>query len=77
MIHRLPDGQAQATALNFSNRHITGQAGSEHFAVGDRLIDLWNHKTMGQIGTDRMLNVALEPHAGISLLLTPAERRGR
>jgi trehalose synthase len=72
MIHRLPDGQTQATALNFSNRHITGQAGSEHFDVGNSLIDLWNHKTMGHIGKDRALNVALKPRAGISLLVTPA-----
>jgi trehalose synthase len=73
MIHRLRDGHVQATALNFSSRAIVGRAGSEHFGPGDTVIDLWNHQPIGQIGADRALNVSLQPHAGIAVLLEPPE----
>ena len=70
MIHRLPDGQIQATALNFSSRQISGRAGSEHFGVGEQVIDLSTDRPIGQIGTDRTINISLSPHAGVSWLVT-------
>ncbi|GAA3642869.1 maltose alpha-D-glucosyltransferase [Microlunatus ginsengisoli] len=70
MIHRLPDGRTQATALNFSGRPISGAARSEHFDVGAAVINLRTGQLIGQVGTDRTIHVRLKPHAGVSLLVT-------
>ncbi len=70
MIHRLPNGRIQATALNFCSRQISGRAGSEHFGVGEEVIDLWTDRQIGQVGTDRTINMSLKPHAGVSWLIT-------
>ncbi len=76
MIHRLPNEQVQATALNFSGRPISGQAESKHFGIGDSLIDQWSDRQIGEIGPDRTVNLQLKPHAGISILVThPATQR--
>ncbi|HET9647213.1 MAG TPA: maltose alpha-D-glucosyltransferase [Microlunatus sp.] len=75
MVHRLPDGHTQATALNFSDRAVSGRFGSEHFGVGDTVIDLVADRPVGAIGTDRTITVSLAPHAGTSLLLSRAGRR--
>ena len=76
MIHRLPNEQVQATALNFSGRPISGQAESKHFGIGDSLIDQWSDRQIGEIGSDRTVNLQLKPHAGISILVThPATQR--
>ena len=71
MIHRLPSERIQATALNFSDRHISARAGSEHFVVGADVIDLWSDRPIGQVTTDRTIRIELTPHAGSSLLITP------
>jgi trehalose synthase len=70
MIHRLPSEHIQATALNFSSRHISGRARSEYLAGGDEVTDLWNDRLIGQIEADRSIRVDLAPHAGASLLIT-------
>ena len=71
MIHRLPGERLQATALNFSRRQISARAGSEHFAVGADVIDLWSDRPIGQIEPDHTIGVELRPHAGASFLITP------
>jgi trehalose synthase len=77
MIHRLPSGQIQATALNFSTRPIRGRFASEHFRAGDRVIDLHQNRPIGEVGPRGNVDISLSPHGGILLVLeTPGHVPG-
>jgi hypothetical protein len=70
MIHRLPQGSIQATVLNFSGRPISARVGSDHFERRATVIDLDTNQPIGEAGADRTIDLWLDPHAGVSLLVT-------
>jgi trehalose synthase len=77
MVHRLPTGLIQVTALNFSTRSVSGRFASEHLAPGDTVLDMLTGQGLGRVDEGSSLSVALGPHQGTSLLLTADARTAR
>ena len=73
MVHAL-DAGIQVTALNFSPAPVTGTAMSDHLTIGSSVTDMLTNAQLPDVGEDHTLRLNLQPHQGLSLLLTPPER---
>jgi trehalose synthase len=71
MVHRLDNRLIQATALNFSNHPISDWVVSEHLSPGASVIDMLTDRRLGAVAQGRTFPVSLNPHQGMSLLISP------
>ena len=69
MVHQLSDAE-QVTVLNFSGAEISGSVISEHLVPGSGLVDMFTDEVVGEVDDLLSFSVALEPHQGLSLLIT-------
>jgi trehalose synthase len=72
MVHAL-DAGIQVTALNFSPTTVIGAAVSDHLTVGSSVTDMLTKTQLPDVGEEHTLRLNLQPHQGLSLLLTPPE----
>src|SRR6478609_5564944 len=72
MVHALDEG-IQVTALNFSPAPVTGTAMSDHLMTGSSVTDMLTNGQLREVGENHTLHLNLQPHQGLSLLLTPPE----
>ena len=70
MVHAL-DAGIQVTALNFSSTTVIGAAVSDHLTVGSSVTDMLTNAQLPDVGEDHTLRLNLQPHQGLSLLLSP------
>jgi hypothetical protein len=70
MVHRLDNGLIQLTALNFSNHPISDRIVSEHLSPGAAVIDMFTERRLGIVDQWRTFPIGLNPHQGMSLLIT-------
>jgi trehalose synthase len=70
MIHALERG-LQVTALNFSSATVIGAAVSDHLVVGSAVTDMLTNAQLPDVGEGHTLRLNLQPHQGLSLLVTP------
>ena len=73
MVHAL-DAGIQVTALNFSSTTVIGAAISDHLTVGSTVTDMLTNTKLPHVDENHTLRLNLQPHQGLSLLLTPPER---
>ncbi len=71
MVHRLDNRLIQATALNFSNHPISDWVVSEHLSPGASVIDMLTDRRLGAVARGRTFPISLNPHQGMSLLISP------
>jgi trehalose synthase len=71
MVHRLDNRLIQATALNFSNHPISDWVVSEHLSPGASVIDMLTDRRLGAVAQGRTFPISLNPHQGMSLLISP------
>jgi trehalose synthase len=70
MVHRLPDGQGtQVTAINFGRSPVHETVAIATAPPGGSIRDLLEDKTLGTLGVDGRLQLALGPHEGQVLLI--------
>jgi trehalose synthase len=72
MVHAL-DAGIQVTALNFSSTTVIGAAVCDHLTVGSTVTDMLTNTRLPDVGDGHTLRLNLQPHQGLSLLLTPPE----
>jgi len=53
---------------------VTGTAMSDHLMTGSSVTDMLTNGQLREVGENHTLNLNLQPHQGLSLLLTPPER---
>ena len=70
MVHALEHG-LQVTALNFSSTTVIGAAVSDHLTVGSTITDMLTSTQLSDVDEDHTLRLNLQPHQGLSLLVTP------
>ena len=70
MVHALDTG-LQVTALNFSSRTVVGAAMSDHLVVGSTVTDMLTNTKLPHVDENHTLRLNLQPHQGLSLLVTP------
>lgn len=68
MVHQLPDGARQVTALNFSGRAIQGAVQSECLVVGDELIDMMTGAPVAVVDALKSFPVTIPAYAGLFLV---------
>jgi hypothetical protein len=73
MVHALDTG-LQVTALNFSSRTVVGAAMSDHLVVGSTVTDMLTNTKLPHVDENHTLRLNLQPHQGLSLLVTPDRR---
>ena len=73
MVHALDTG-LQVTALNFSSRTVVGAAVSDHLVVGSTVTDMLTNTRLPHVDENHTLRLNLQPHQGLSLLVTPDRR---
>lgn len=71
MVHELPDGLLQLTALNFSSEPINGSIRSEQIPAGARLTDMFTGEELGNVDDLHSFSLELDGYSGRSLLVTP------
>jgi hypothetical protein len=70
MVHALDTG-IQVTALNFSSAPVTATAVSDHLTVGSSVTDMLTNEKLPEVREEHSLRLSLQPHQGLSLLLSP------
>ena len=75
MVHQLPatgtePADRQVTVLNFGQEAITGTVRSEHLVPRSVITDMSDKSVLGEVDDLHSFSVALEPHQGVSLLVT-------
>ena len=75
MVHELPGtgsepADRQVTVLNFGQEAITGTVRSEHLVPRSVVTDMTDKHVVGEVDDLHSFSVALEPHEGLSLLIT-------
>jgi len=75
MVHELPGTgpeppARQVTVLNFGHEAITGTVRSEHLVPRSVVTDMGDKHVVGEVDDLFTFSVALEPHQGLSLLIT-------
>ena len=73
MTHRLPAGRLQVTVLNFAQATTEARIRSPHLPVGEVMIDMVTGRDVATVDADHGVEIVLEPHAGLSLLVKPGE----
>ena len=71
MVHLLDNRLIQATALNFSNHPISARVISEYLPPSAAVIDMLTDRRLGTVDQGRTFPISLNPHQGMSLLISP------
>jgi trehalose synthase len=75
MIHRLPNGQIQATVLNFADRPTDSRLQSRQLPAGGVLIDATNGRHIATLDDDQGFDLRLDPYGGLNLLVNTGHAR--
>ncbi len=76
MVHLLPDGDHQATVLNFAQEEVTAIVHSDALVPGAEIVDMLTGDRLGEVDDLSSFPVTLLAHQGLSLRFTaptPAE----